>query len=72
MCVPMLSGLLVAHGFCRRTCGPTVIAGEYGADVGLVLIYGIIVGIPTFILCGPVLNKFCQRIIPDAFKKRGI
>ena len=49
--------------------GPTVIAREYGADVGLVLIYGIIVGIPTFILCGPVLNKFCQRIIPDAFKR---
>lgn len=45
---------------------------EYGADVGLVLIYGIIVGIPTFILCGPVLNKFCQRIIPDAFKRGNI
>ena len=71
MCVPMLSGLLVAHGFLPPHPGPTVIAREYGADVGLVLIYGIIVGIPTFILCGPVLNKFCQRIIPDAFKKEG-
>jgi GntP family gluconate:H+ symporter len=48
-----------------------VIAREYGADVGLVLIYGIIVGIPTFILCGPLLNKVCQRLIPDAFKKEG-
>ena len=56
MCVPMLSGLLVAHGFLPPHPGPTVIAREYGADVGLVLIYGIIVGIPTFILCGPVWN----------------
>ena len=71
MCVPMLSGLLVAHGFLPPHPGPTVIAREYGADVGLVLIYGIIVGIPTFILCGPLLNKVCQRLIPDAFKKEG-
>jgi GntP family gluconate:H+ symporter len=36
-----------------------------------VLIYGIIVGIPTFILCGPLLNKVCQRLIPEAFAKEG-
>ncbi|VDR29602.1 Gnt-I system [Raoultella terrigena] len=71
MCVPMLSGLLVAHGFLPPHPGPTVIAREYGADVGVVLIYGIIVGIPTFILCGPLLNKVCQRLIPEAFTKEG-
>ena len=68
---PMVTALITAHAFLPPHPGPTVIAREYGADVGLVLIYGIIVGIPTFILCGPVLNKFCQRIIPDAFKKEG-
>jgi H+/gluconate symporter-like permease len=57
--------------FSAAAPGPTVIAREYGADVGMVLIYGIIVGIPTFILCGPLLNKVCQRLIPDAFKKEG-
>ncbi|WP_437891094.1 GntP family permease [Phytobacter sp. V91] len=71
MCVPMLSGLLVAHGFLPPHPGPTVIAREYGADVGVVLLYGIAVGIPTFILCGPLLNKVCQRLIPEAFKKEG-
>lgn len=71
MCVPMLAGLLVAHGFLPPHPGPTVIAREYGADVGVVLIYGIVIGIPTFILCGPFLNKVCRRLIPDAFKKEG-
>ena len=33
LCVPMLSGLLVAHCFLPPHPGPTVIAKEYGADV---------------------------------------
>ncbi len=71
MCVPMLAGLLVAHGFLPPHPGPTMIAREYGADVGVVLLYGVLVGIPVFVLCGPLLNKVCKRLIPEAFKKAG-
>ena len=71
LCVPMLAGLLVAHCFLPPHPGPTVIAKEYGADVGTVLIYGLIVGIPTFLLSGPILNRFCKKIIPAAFQKAG-
>ncbi|WP_310592862.1 hypothetical protein [Escherichia coli] len=28
-----------------------------------------LIGLPSFILCGPGSTKFCKRIIPDAFKK---
>ena len=71
LCVPMLAGLLVAHCFLPPHPGPTVIAKEYGADVGTVLIYGLIVGIPTFLLSGPILNRFCKKVILAAFKKAG-
>lgn len=71
LCVPMLSGLLVAHCFLPPHPGPTVIAKEYGADVGMVLLYGMIVGIPTFLLSGPVLNRFCRKLVPAAFEKAG-
>lgn len=71
LCVPMLSGLLVAHCFLPPHPGPTVIAKEYGADVGMVLLYGMIVGIPTFLLSGPVLNRFCRKLVPAAFQKAG-
>lgn len=75
MCVPMLSGLLVAHGFLPPHPGPTVIAREYGADVGLVLIYGIIVGIPTFILCGPrhpKIDRCHHRNIKNSDQQKGV
>ncbi|WP_321408018.1 gluconate:H+ symporter [Tolumonas auensis] len=71
MCVPMTSGLIVAHGFLPPHPGPTVIAGEYGADIGKVLIYGLLTGIPTFLISGPILNKVCKKMIPDAFTKAG-
>lgn len=71
LCLSMLSGLLVAHGFLPPHPGPTVIAKEYGADVGTVLVYGLMAGLPTFIIAGPILNKFCKKIIPAAFKKVG-
>ncbi|MCB5237798.1 GntP family permease [Niallia alba] len=69
--IPMAAALLVTHGFLPPHPGPTVIAGEYGADIGKVLLYGIIVAIPTVILAGPVFNKLAKKIVPESFKKIG-
>lgn len=69
--IPMAAALLATHSFLPPHPGPTVIAGEYGADIGLVLLYGIIVAIPTVILAGPLYTKFAKKIVPDAFKKTG-
>lgn len=69
--IPMASALLVTHGFLPPHPGPTMIAAEYGADIGSVLLYGIIVGIPTVILAGPVFNKLAKKIVPDGFKRVG-
>ncbi|RLM28088.1 gluconate permease [Brenneria alni] len=69
--IPMISALLVTHGFLPPHPGPTMIAGEYGADIGTVLFYGIIVGAPTVVICGPLFNKVAKLIVPEGFSKVG-
>ncbi|TDL86196.1 gluconate permease [Vibrio vulnificus] len=69
--IPMAAALLATHSFLPPHPGPTVIAGEYGADIGLVLLNGIIVAIPTVILAGPLYTRVAKKIAPDAFNKTG-
>ncbi|WP_282035420.1 GntP family permease [Metabacillus indicus] len=69
--IPMTAALSVTHGFLPPHPGPTVISGEYGADIGQVLLYGIIISIPTVLLAGPVFTKIAKKIVPDSFTKTG-
>lgn len=69
--IPMTAALSVTHGFLPPHPGPTVIAGEYGANIGEVLLYGFIIAIPTVILAGPVFTKIAKRLVPASFTKTG-
>lgn len=69
--IPMVAALSVTHGFLPPHPGPTVIAGEYGADIGQVLLYGFIISIPTVILAGPVFTKLAKKLVPASFTKTG-
>lgn len=69
--IPMTAALSVTHGFLPPHPGPTVIAGEYGANIGEVLLYGFIIAIPTVILAGPVFTKIAKKLVPASFTKTG-
>ncbi|MDQ0226569.1 GntP family permease [Metabacillus niabensis] len=69
--IPMAAALSVTHGFLPPHPGPTVIAGEYGANLGEVLLYGFIVAVPTVILAGPVFTKIAKKLVPNSFTKTG-
>ncbi|WP_226582066.1 GntP family permease [Halobacillus litoralis] len=69
--IPMAAALSVTHGFLPPHPGPTVIAGEYGADLGEVLLYGIIIAIPTVIIAGPIFTKLAKKLVPESFNKQG-
>lgn len=69
--IPMVAALSVTHGFLPPHPGPTVIAGEYGADIGEVLLYGFIISIPTVIIAGPLFTKLAKRLVPQSFTKTG-
>lgn len=69
--IPMTAALSVTHGFLPPHPGPTVIAGEYGANIGEVLLYGFIIAIPTVFLAGPVFTKLAKKLVPESFNKTG-
>ncbi|WP_018757391.1 GntP family permease [Paenibacillus terrigena] len=69
--IPMAAALSVTHGFLPPHPGPTAIAGELGANLGHVLLYGFIIAIPTVILAGPVFTKISRKLMPNAFTKTG-
>ena len=69
--LPMVTALSVTHGFLPPHPGPVVIAKELKANVGEVLLFGIIIAIPVTIIAGPVFNKIAQKIIPSAYTREG-
>ncbi|GIO23593.1 gluconate permease [Oceanobacillus sp. J11TS1] len=69
--LPMTAALSVTHGFLPPHPGPTVIAQQYGANIGMVLIYGMIISVPTVILAGPLFTKLAKKLVPEAFSKVG-
>ncbi|WP_155593122.1 GntP family permease [Lysinibacillus cavernae] len=69
--IPMTAALSVTHGFLPPHPGPTVIAGEFGANIGEVLLYGFIIAIPTVILAGPLFTKVAKKLVPESFNKTG-
>ncbi|OCB01075.1 gluconate:H+ symporter [Clostridium beijerinckii] len=59
--IPMLAAISVAHCFLPPHPGPTAVAGIFGANVGLTMMYGIVIAIPTVIICGPLFYKLVKN-----------
>lgn len=59
--LPMAAALSVTHGYLPPHPGPTAIAVLYKADVGLTLVYGLIISIPAIIVAGPVFSRFTKK-----------
>lgn len=57
LAIPMVASLSVTHGFLPPHPAPTTIAVMYNADVGLTLIYGLIIAVPTIILAGLMFGR---------------
>lgn len=60
--VPMLASLSVTHGFLPPHPSPTALVGQFNADMGTTLVYGIIVAVPTVILAGPLFARTLKKI----------
>ncbi|MCY8054364.1 gluconate:H+ symporter [Bacillus inaquosorum] len=69
--IPMAAALNVTHGFLPPHPAPTAISVAYGAHIGQVLLFGIIIAVPTTVIAGPLFNKFAMKRFPGAYQKRG-
>lgn len=52
--LPLVAGLSVVHGMLPPHPAAMLAVTAYNADVGLTILYGLIVGIPTAALAGPI------------------
>ncbi len=66
--IPLLAALSVTHGFLPPHPSPAALVGQFGANMGLTLLYGGIVAIPTIILAGPLLAPFLKGISSQPLK----
>ena len=62
--IPMAAALSVTHGFLPPHPGPTAISVIYNADIGLTLVYGAILAVPTAIVAGPLFYNFVKDLNP--------
>ncbi len=60
--IPMAAALSVTHGFLPPHPGPTAISVIYNADIGLTLVYGTLIAIPTAIVAGPLFYSTVKHI----------
>ncbi|MBX2889888.1 MAG: gluconate:H+ symporter [Saprospiraceae bacterium] len=60
--IPMLAALSVTHGFLPPHPSPAALVNQFGANLGLTLLYGIVIAVPTIILAGPVFAKTLKNI----------
>src|SRR6266487_4144081 len=63
--IPLVAGLSVVHGMLPPHPAAMLAVGAYNADVGRTILYGLLVGLPTGALAGPVFASWiAPRIAP--------
>jgi len=62
--IPALAGLSVLHGLVPPHPGPLIAISAVKADLGVTLGLGILVAIPTAIICGPLFSYVAARWVP--------
>ena len=56
--IPLVAGLSVVHGMLPPHPAAMLAVGAYHADVGRTILYGLLVGVPTAALAGPIYGRW--------------
>ena len=59
--MPLVAGMAVTHAFVPPTPGPVAVGYILGVNLGWVILFGVIVGLPTAIICGPWATERITR-----------
>ncbi|MBX3256604.1 MAG: gluconate:H+ symporter [Chitinophagaceae bacterium] len=66
--LPMLASLSVTHGYLPPHPAPAALVKQFNANMGLTLLYGLIVAIPAIIIAGPIFAKTLKKIVSVPLK----
>lgn len=61
--LPMVAGLSVVHGLVPPHPAAMLAVTAYNADIGRTVLYGVLIGIPTVALAGPLYAKLIARYV---------
>ncbi len=61
--IPLVAGLAVGHSFIPPTPGPVAVAALLGADLGWVILFGILAGLPALAVGGILFGKYIGKRI---------
>ena len=61
--VPLIGGMAVAHAFIPPTPGPVAVASILNADLGWVILFGLIAGVPATAIGGVYFGKYIAKKI---------
>lgn len=60
--LPMLAALSVTHGFLPPHPSPSALVVQFKANMGLTLLYGLVVAIPAIVIGGPLFSRTLKAI----------
>jgi Gnt-I system high-affinity gluconate transporter len=60
--LPMLAALSVTHGFLPPHPSPAALVAQFKANMGITLMYGLIIAIPTIMVAGPLFARTLKNI----------
>lgn len=60
--LPMLAALSVTFGFLPPHPAPTALVVQFHANLGLTLMYGLIISLPAIIIAGPLYSKTLKKV----------
>lgn len=60
--LPMLAALSVTHGFLPPHPSPAALVAQFNANMGVTLLYGLMIAVPTIIVAGPVFATTLKNI----------
>jgi len=66
--LPLLASLSVTQGFLPPHPAPTALVSQFHANIGITLLYGIIVAVPTVTIAGLFFSRFLKKMPSEPLK----
>ncbi|GGD17644.1 gluconate:H+ symporter [Aquisalinus flavus] len=68
--LPLMAGLAVTHSFIPPTPGPIAVAEILSAELGWVILFGALAGLPAMVIAGPMLANLLIKLDREGMRSK--